>query len=72
MTPHERQLTRTIGQLRAEVTRLRLEVARAKEPVTEPQLLMDAAMFSEAQAWLDWIGPDPEAGRHLAVLAASV
>jgi hypothetical protein len=72
MTPHEQQLTRQVGQLRAEITRLRLEIARAKEPVTEPQHLMDATMFSEAQAWLDWIGPDPHAGRHLAVLTANL
>jgi hypothetical protein len=72
VTPHEQALTRTVGQLRAEITRLRLEVQRARKPVTEPSVLMDAAMFSEAQAWLDWLGPDPHAGRHLAVLAAAV
>jgi hypothetical protein len=72
VTPHEQALTRTVGQLRAEITRLRLDLARARGPVTTPGQIMDAAMFSEAQAWLDWIGPDPHAGRHLAVLTAAV
>jgi len=70
MTPHERGLAEALGRARAEITRLRLIADQASTASSYADVVA-AAHRAEAQAWLDYIGADPDAPLHLAVLAGA-
>jgi hypothetical protein len=69
MTPHERALTKALGEARAEITRLR---GLATQRTTPRADIVAAVHVAEAAAWLNRIGPDPDAARHLAELSCQV